>query len=391
MKIKQYEHYTYEKMYSKTSAGLFRIYSHIKSGSFALIGAFKGSGKTPENYRRSALLAKRIREVLPKEQSGYLPVTGHWKSDTSGEMSIEPSYFIPNISFDQAKNLAKEFEQESFIWGDKGDWFFYDTITLKSTGGAKIYNSILTKNRQKHIQNINPKVLDYLNQDNLSLMLLTIILIGKIIMAGEGYFISPHGDILEVKTFHINEVLEYPNKFGFTIEELHHIYDHYNEGYGHEGKARKEILAKVLANDWIRIRHYPRSDQYYVDCSKYNNKTKEYIQAFAEYMLPSTYLQLTEHRKDPKIKDKGNKHAEVVISSINIKPNTTYDETGEPINASKESHGTFTLLNLLQYKHMNQVAAKLNHIKSMLEYQPTNIEKASLLISKLKFILEPKL
>jgi len=213
-------------------------------------------------------------------------------------------------------------------------------------------------------------------------------------MAGEGYFISPRGDIIEVKTFHINEVLSEPEKFGFSNAEIDSLYEKYHEGRGHEGKARKEILAKVLANRWIRIRHYSRSDQYYVEAGNYSSKTQEYLQGFAEYLLPATYEKLTSNSKEkPKIKDIGHPNSEVIVSTLEIKKDTQFDENGEPINVAKKQIGTFSLLQLLKYAHYEKAASSKTRIKltkiSISEYKPTQLERKQYILSNINFVFKP--
>jgi hypothetical protein len=68
------------------------------------------------------------------------------------------------------------------------------------------------------------------------------------------YWISPKGEIIYVKTNHIAEVIENPEKFGFTIEFIEYVYKHYNEKIGTEGKAREQLMIALFNQGWIRIR-----------------------------------------------------------------------------------------------------------------------------------------
>jgi hypothetical protein len=49
-------------------------------------------------------------------------------------------------------------------------------------------------------------------------------------------------------------VLEKPEKFGLTKEELRKFYESYGEPLGHEGRAREEIIKRLMRKKWIRIR-----------------------------------------------------------------------------------------------------------------------------------------
>ena len=55
------------------------------------------------------------------------------------------------------------------------------------------------------------------------------------------YWITPKGEILEPKSYHIGSVIDAPKKFGYTKEKLQKIYDKYDErmSAGLEGRARE--------------------------------------------------------------------------------------------------------------------------------------------------------
>lgn len=72
------------------------------------------------------------------------------------------------------------------------------------------------------------------------------------------YFISPDGEVIEVRTSHIAEVIGNPGLFGVTSHEIREAYDRHGEKIGSEGSARQEILLRLIERGWIRIRRYPR-------------------------------------------------------------------------------------------------------------------------------------
>ncbi|HMK37601.1 MAG TPA: hypothetical protein VK463_21190 [Desulfomonilaceae bacterium] len=72
------------------------------------------------------------------------------------------------------------------------------------------------------------------------------------------YFISPHGEVIEVRTSHIAEVIGNPGLFGVTTDEIQESYGRHGEKIGSEGKAREEILLRLIEKGWVRIRRYPR-------------------------------------------------------------------------------------------------------------------------------------
>ena len=71
----------------------------------------------------------------------------------------------------------------------------------------------------------------------------------------DAYWISPNGQIDSVPTSHIAAIISSPEHFGTTLKEIHEAYTRFNEKLGVEGKAREEIMKKVIARGFIRIRN----------------------------------------------------------------------------------------------------------------------------------------
>jgi hypothetical protein len=93
------------------------------------------------------------------------------------------------------------------------------------------------------------------------------------------YWISPIGDLFEVGTSHIAEVIKDPEKFGLKLENIKEIYRKHNEFLGLEGKARAEILIQIIQQGWIRLRRYRES--WSVTVYRFSNETKHQLQNWA--------------------------------------------------------------------------------------------------------------
>ncbi len=87
-------------------------------------------------------------------------------------------------------------------------------------------------------------------------------------MRREAYWITPEGEVVEVERKHINKIIGNPELFGLTFEKIKKVYDKYNEPLGLEGKAREEIMRKLILQDWIRIRWKPKEWAYTVQMVK---------------------------------------------------------------------------------------------------------------------------
>jgi len=84
----------------------------------------------------------------------------------------------------------------------------------------------------------------------------------------DAYWVSPTGEMLSVKSTHIDVVVKNPEVFGFTHAYIKNVYKKYRETVGLEGKARDEIIESLINRRWMRIR-YDRSQDYYIVGFKY--------------------------------------------------------------------------------------------------------------------------
>jgi hypothetical protein len=73
----------------------------------------------------------------------------------------------------------------------------------------------------------------------------------------DAYWISPRGEIMPVDMRHILEIQADPEKFGLSKEYIDDIKERYGDKalYG-EGDAREEVMLKLMANGWVRIRKF---------------------------------------------------------------------------------------------------------------------------------------
>lgn len=69
---------------------------------------------------------------------------------------------------------------------------------------------------------------------------------------------------------HVGYVVENPQDFGFSREEISRTYINHDEPLGTEGKARDEILRRILLRGWIRIR--TRLDVVFIELASMRNR-----------------------------------------------------------------------------------------------------------------------
>lgn len=97
------------------------------------------------------------------------------------------------------------------------------------------------------------------------------------------FFLSHDGDLIHVPDNHIGVVIRDPEKFGLTTTEIETVYKEYGERVGVEGKARKELLLKVISRGWIRIRRYRQ--HWSVTVEKVTPAVQDILRRWAEKML----------------------------------------------------------------------------------------------------------
>jgi hypothetical protein len=98
------------------------------------------------------------------------------------------------------------------------------------------------------------------------------------------FWISPKGEVLGSVESHIQQLIMNADKFGLDINDLRNKFKEYGEPVGFEGKAREEIIKRILWVGWIRVRKYPRS-HYSVNCAYYPTLEWGYLIEMARKLL----------------------------------------------------------------------------------------------------------
>lgn len=101
------------------------------------------------------------------------------------------------------------------------------------------------------------------------------------------YWISPKGEIIDVRRKHITDVINNPEKFGFTDEFIDYVYDFYNEKRGQEGKAREQLMIALFNQGWIRIRKY--KNFWSVNVKKFSGKARNFVAHWANKVLKGLF------------------------------------------------------------------------------------------------------
>jgi len=120
---------------------------------------------------------------------------------------------------------------------------------------------------------------------------------------GPGFFISPKGETTLIETTHIRTVIKNPDLFGLSRDYIESGYTKLGEKTGLEGKARDEILRRVLRNRWMRLRRH--TNRYWsVQTGTVTDEKKRFIQMWAREILTGR-LGYTEHDPSMPVKIEG--------------------------------------------------------------------------------------
>ena len=102
-------------------------------------------------------------------------------------------------------------------------------------------------------------------------------------MTGPGWWLSPTGDIATVATTHVAAIIDDPDLFGFTKDQVLDAYDRHDEQLYSEGRAREELILDAVRRGWIRIRRYR---QYYsVTTRQLDEDTTDRLREWATRLL----------------------------------------------------------------------------------------------------------
>jgi len=102
------------------------------------------------------------------------------------------------------------------------------------------------------------------------------------------YWIDKKGKFAESRDNHIISIIANPKVFGFSLDELKETYKKYDEHFGSEGKARREIIDDAIGRGWIRVRLYPRT-HWSITIARLDKRVRNVITEFAKNLIAGKY------------------------------------------------------------------------------------------------------
>jgi hypothetical protein len=96
-------------------------------------------------------------------------------------------------------------------------------------------------------------------------------------------------EVYRLNGLHIHFVIDNPGIFGLKREYIDAVYDSFNEPVGTEGKARIEILKRVLKGGWVRARFNGSLGKCFIEVDD-KKERKETIEMFLRYLQNTVKL-----------------------------------------------------------------------------------------------------
>ena len=122
--IEQYNNIEKEQI---AEGGLSRILAHVKDNdkTFGMISAYRHENTPEENNRQTMLLTSDLAHARLggiKMEGGYLET----QDDGTFIPVVERSFFVPNLTKEQAKELCAKYNQDSVLFKDKDGMRYID-------------------------------------------------------------------------------------------------------------------------------------------------------------------------------------------------------------------------------------------------------------------------
>lgn len=98
-------------------------------------------------------------------------------------------------------------------------------------------------------------------------------------------WVSPDGNLREVAdgAYHINDVIQNPEVFGYTRKQIEALYNEYGERLGQEGDARDSLMTNLLKDGWVRVR--VRRNHYSVQVWNFDPNTYTKLENLATVLI----------------------------------------------------------------------------------------------------------
>ncbi len=89
------------------------------------------------------------------------------------------------------------------------------------------------------------------------------------------FFINPDGAVIKVPSHHILSIMNSPEEFGLTTQNIHKCYEKHGEVLGSEKSyARIEIIEHLLRQGYIHVRYYIKNDAWKLWLYQYDTRAR---------------------------------------------------------------------------------------------------------------------
>ena len=175
-----------------------------------------------------------------------------------------------------------------YFTSKSGRPFFFEAILKEHTLRQGYFGRLGVYGASKApIEEQSPTLLDNLKMSHMEYIGLT-----KFPEAGKenGYWAKGSKVYNVSGNHHIAFIIDHPDLFDLTPEDIKSVFDKHGEQMGREGKAREELIISVSSQGWIRVRHYYKPEDYWsIQCDSTRSR-KDEIKSFIWWAIENKIM-----------------------------------------------------------------------------------------------------
>ena len=212
-------------------------------------------------------MRRALLEAVENEYDSISWTTGEIQADrySGAQISEGMGGFYDNILVKYANKLGKKFGSEvtQAEFGGRTIWQMRTTGEMRQVVKAhKVWQLPITDQMRQSIQ-----------EEGLTLF-----------QRADAFWFDGR-NVYDTDSTHIRDVLNAPERYGMTKQELVERYKAHGEKIGQEAKAREEIILELTRKNWIRARHYRKPHDYWSLTVGDMRRQKAQIEDFIFYAM----------------------------------------------------------------------------------------------------------
>jgi hypothetical protein len=130
------------------------------------------------------------------------------------------------------------------------------------------------------------------------------------------FWLTPEYVVIPVKVSHIETVIEHPEIFPISPEQIRAVYERHREVVRTEGRARQEIIRDLVAKGFVRLRRYRHPEYWSVNLPQISANSLEVLQQFFWLLCQGRLGWRETDRQVPVILDAVGERRQIVLQDL---------------------------------------------------------------------------